>query len=224
MKRTLCILAALLILGSLSLRAAAVDTSRTGSVTFTLVWEEEPIDTGALTLYQVGVVEVVDGTYAYVPVETLSDAVTFEELSSPALAQFLAELVEERNVTGTMAPIRHGEAAFMDLTLGVYLVVQKAEDASDGFAPISPFLITVPQYEDGAYTYDITAQPKVPLYTEPTETTEPPTTDPTNPTDPPDLPQTGQLYWPVPVLAVSGIAVFMLGLAMRTRKREDYEA
>ena len=221
MKRILCIAAVLLVLGGLPLAVqASPDLTRTGSITFTLVWEEAPIDSGALTLYQVGTVAPVNDTYAYVPVEALADAAHLDDLTAPELARDLARLVQERELSGVTAPIRHGEAVFTDLTLGVYLVTQEPEDACDGFAPISPFLITVPQYADGVYIYDIAAQPKVPLHTEPTE---PPSTDPTKPTEP-NLPQTGQLHWPVPVLAVSGITIFLLGWAMRTRKREHHEA
>ncbi|MCD7821787.1 MAG: hypothetical protein LUG64_06230, partial [Clostridiales bacterium] len=38
------------------------------------------------------------------------------------------------------------------------------------------------------------------------------------------LPQTGQLNWPVPVLAVSGVVLFALGwgLSRSGRKREGY--
>lgn len=58
--------------------------------------------------------------------------------------------------------------------------------------------------------------------TEPTETTE--TTDPTTePTEPgkPTLPQTGQLWWPVPVMAFAGTALFALGWLRRKESGDE---
>ena len=52
----------------------------------------------------------------------------------------------------------------------------------------------------------------------PTPTTPPPT--PPTPPDEPDLPQTGQLWWPVPVLAFAGAVLIALGLI---RKRGSYD-
>ena len=57
-----------------------------------------------------------------------------------------------------------------------------------------------------------------PKETEPTEPTKP--TNPTTPTTPPKLPQTGQLWWPVPVLAVVGMVIFLAGY-LRSRGKDD---
>ncbi len=50
-----------------------------------------------------------------------------------------------------------------------------------------------------------------------TNTYTPPTTPPNTP---PHLPQTGVLWWPVPILAVAGLALFMLGW-LRRQKNGD---
>ena len=71
--------------------------------------------------------------------------------------------------------------------------------------------------EDGQYRYDVTAAIKSELEREP-ETTVPPSTQPEDP----KLPQTGQLNWPVPVLAAAGLGLFTLGLILR-KKEEPYE-
>ena len=58
--------------------------------------------------------------------------------------------------------------------------------------------------------------------TEPTEPTEPSQpTEPTNPTDTPRLPQTGQLWWPVPILAMSGFVLLLLGWLRRKESRNE---
>lgn len=46
-----------------------------------------------------------------------------------------------------------------------------------------------------------------------------PTDKPGKPSSPPKLPQTGQLWWPVPVLLLSGLIAVAAGIA---RRREDY--
>lgn len=53
--------------------------------------------------------------------------------------------------------------------------------------------------------------------TTPSESTEP--TKPTEP-DKPTLPQTGQLWWPVPLMAIAGLVLFLLGW-LRRKERAD---
>lgn len=64
--------------------------------------------------------------------------------------------------------------------------------------------------------------PDVPL--DPGITPDEPTDiqDPATPTNAVKLPQTGQLWWPVPILAVAGIAFFSIGW-LRSRKDESEE-
>ncbi len=76
-----------------------------------------------------------------------------------------------------------------------------------------------------------TTVPSEPSTTTPTEppttvpgeppTTVPPTVPPTQPTDPPKptLPQTGMLWWPVPVLILSGAAALFIGVYLLRRKK-----
>lgn len=56
--------------------------------------------------------------------------------------------------------------------------------------------------------------------TEPTVPSDP--SDPTKPTEPdkPTLPQTGQLWWPVPLMAIAGLVLFLLGW-LRRKERAD---
>lgn len=58
----------------------------------------------------------------------------------------------------------------------------------------------------------------------PTPTPDTPTPTPNTPTPTPDipkLPQTGQLNWPIPVLAGAGLCLILLGWALRCGKRKD---
>ena len=45
--------------------------------------------------------------------------------------------------------------------------------------------------------------------------TKPPDTPPPPPDNPPDLPQTGQLWWPVPILGILGLLMIIAGLFFR---------
>lgn len=59
---------------------------------------------------------------------------------------------------------------------------------------------------------------------EPTEPSEPSeTTEPEEPTEPdgPQIPDTGVLWWPVPLLALGGVALILTGTVIRRRESED---
>ena len=67
-------------------------------------------------------------------------------------------------------------------------------------------------------------QPEKPQKPEPPETEGTDTEVPSDPTVP-ELPVTGQLSWPVPVLALCGMLVFVVGWRLYSADRKDsYEA
>ena len=124
-----------------------------------------------------------------------------------------------------------GTALFSDLEFGLYLVVQKT--AAPGYEKILPFLTGVPYAEDGVYQYDRTGTPKTKLQQK--ERPEKPasrpssshsgttgTTDTASPAPAEGkLPQTGQLWWPVPVLAAAGLVC--IGMGIKCRKEDENE-
>ena len=99
---------------------------------------------------------------------------------------------------------------FTDVKPGLYVVVQ--HEVAEGFETMSPFLISMPKFENNSYVTDVKASPKVSLEKTPEEPTK--SQDPT-------LPQTGQLNWPVPVLAVGGVMLFALGWVICFKKRKE---
>lgn len=129
----------------------------------------------------------------------------------------------------------NGTVIFSGLEAGIYLVVQ--EEAAEGYKKIKPFQVTLPLKENGAYVYTINAAPKI----APDDDSEKPVLPPSNDDSeeslsPPyadddadviggdanmigRLPQTGQLYWPVPVLALLGLGFMTLGLIFYFKKR-----
>lgn len=232
-------LSAALILGlALSVSAVEIpDASRKGSLTLTMVWDGKSLDGGRLTLYRVGTIDNHNGDYFFVPVPQLEDAAPqLTDLTDKTLPPKFLALAEEKQLTPIHVPILSGKALAESLSTGLYLVAQAEEDACDGYDPIDPFLISLPQWDGKTYQYDITARPKVGLPdSEPTEPTEPEPSEPEpsepEPSEPekpgpekePRLPQTGQQNWPVPVMAVSGLMLILLGRLLCTGKKEGHE-
>ena len=216
-KRILPLVAALLLL-CLSVTAAAHDVpdlNKTGSVTITMRRGDTVISGGTLSLIPVGEIAEDDGNYFFAPLEPYAElADDFDDLSDPLLAARIADIATyQRGIT--LAVDQDGKVIFGNVEPGLYLVMQKK--AADGWSCISPFLISVPNMQDGVYVYDVDASPKIEL--KPTE--RPPETPPNTPPEPP-LPQTGQLNWPIPLMAAAGRCLLLLGSVLRrSAKRAD---
>ncbi len=215
------LLALLLLLGlPLSAAAHAVpDESRNGhcSITVSMTYKGKAVRGGKLALYKVGDVAENDGNYSFVPVEAIrGDIPEFGDIESPELAGKLAKL-EKKLTPVTADPVtvgKDGKATFSNLTFGLYLVVQKT--AASGYRKIAPFLVSVPYLYRDEYQYDVTSQPKTDLEQE------------VKPTSPPSsgggggkLPQTGQLWWPVPLLICAGLGCIAVGLFRRREARNE---
>ena len=212
------LLALLLLLGlPLSAAAHAVpDESRNGhcSITVSMTYKGKAVRGGKLALYKVGDVAENDGNYSFVPVEAIrGDIPEFGDTQSPELAGKLAKL-EKKLTPVTADPVtvgKDGKATFSNLTFGLYLVVQKT--AASGYRKIAPFLVSVPYLYRDEYQYEVTSQPKTDL-----EQEVKPTAPPSSGGSCGKLPQTGQLWWPVPLLICAGLGCIAVGLF---RRRED---
>lgn len=217
MKKVLTLFFALAILCSLALPVSAHDYVRMdqeGSITLELQFDGEPVIGGKFSCIKVAEVIEEDGNYYY---KTMLEGEVFRE-GIPAVADmeqlvkdnkdfFRTEKLTVSNDTGTVV--------FSNRMPGLYLITQDTE--ARGYSRINAFLVSLPYMEDGSYVYDVTARTKTALEPAEIETTEEGKKDD-------KLPQTGQLNWPVPVLAVSGLAVFVLGWYLRFgRKKEHYE-
>lgn len=214
-------LLALLFLLALPLPAAAQpvpDESRNGhcSITVSMTYKGKAVRGGTLALYKVGDVTGDGGNYSFVPVEEIqADIPEFGDIESPDLAGKLCKL-ESKLTPVTDLPKKVGEdgnATFSDLTFGLYLVVQKT--AASGYGKTAPFLVSVPYLYRDEYQYDVTSQPKTDLERE-VKPTAPP-----SPGGGKKLPQTGQLWWPVPVLACAGLGCIAVGLFRRREARDE---
>ncbi len=213
----------LVLLVSLSLTAFAHDVpdmERLCSVTITTHKGSEIVSGGTLTIYQVGEIVENDGNYSFRPTgDFAACGESFESLDAASeIAERLKTYAVVSEITGlsTEEIGEDGTVTFDTLPVGLYLIVQ--HQAAPGYAALPPFLVSLPYMENGKYEYDLSAFPKPGLEKEPEPTDPPPTTPPG-----PNLPQTGQLNWPVPVLAVSGMALFTLGWMLFANRRKKHE-
>lgn len=221
------------------------DLTKEGSIHVTMRCEGAKVPGGTLTLYRVGDVQDEDGNFSFRLSEDFAGSKASLETLNAALAEALMTYARNEDPEGTTADIdREGRVEFPRQKAGLYLLVQ--EDAAPGYYKTDPFLVTLPMTEDGEYVYDVDASPKVEVEekpdrpdrpTPPDKPDKPDTPDtpetPEEPDEPPiveipdepppltpGLPQTGQLNWPVPILAVLGMALLSLGFLV---KRSGYE-
>ena len=141
----------------------------------------------------------------------------------------------------------NGQVSYGNLDLGVYLI--RNYPVSENMEMIRPFLVTVPRLLNNEYVYDVnaTGKPEAPDIggdkpEDPTEknknknknknnnngsnlsgnATNNPSGSSGNAITGSRLPQTGQLWWPVPILAGAGIILIVIGI-MRRRRSDDTE-
>ncbi|MCI1653897.1 MAG: pilin N-terminal domain-containing protein [Lachnospiraceae bacterium] len=198
-------------------RPALADSGKTGTITVNVEdTDGHAVAGGTLAIYQVAAVQ--DGKFVYT--RDFSSTGKLEKNSdfSDQLADQLASIAEQSKAEtmDTRTVDQKGTARFSNLPEGVYLFVQTKE--ADGYTTLNPFLVTVPFTDtDGVTTYDITANPKPGKVSKKTEPTPAPAPTPTPTPIDHRLPQTGQLWWPVPVLACAGAALLIAG----SRKRKN---
>ena len=223
MKKGIALLLALCLLCMASVTAYAhevPDENQKGTITVKMEYDGKAVAGGTLTAYRVGQIQESDGNYAFAKTDAMAAfAGSYADITSADLAESVAAFVAENKVPAySTAKNQNGKAVFSDLELGLYLIVQT--EASEGYEPLKPFLISVPMNEGGHYVYEVSAEGKFQLAQKPQPTT--PTTPP-KPSEP-TLPQTGQLNWPIPVLVVLGLCLFSFGWVLRFgRKKNGYE-
>lgn len=219
MKKAISVLLALIVLLAMALPVSAdiPDLTKTGSLRLYFYWDNKPLNGGKLTLYRVGDIVVDDDwnfSFALIP-ELADSRLSLDDPNDSELAQKLMALAKARKLPELKVPIKKGVAEAPTLASGLYLVTQNEGETIKGYQPIAPFLISIPRMVAGEYVYEVEANPKVPLETTPSSTTG--TTTSTNK----KLPQTGQLWWPVPMLLCVGLACVVVGLVRRRRDEDE---
>ena len=230
-KRFLCLLLVCLLLTMLPVTAKAnviPDTSKKDCSIQVVLWDKQKdkgIVGAELVCYRFGYVGIDSNKYYH-----FYDAVSNQEIPNSTIQSTSAPALYEADVKKEIYKEKYSETFekegiyyFTNLPTGLYLVMQTK--AASGYADMKPFFVTVPYLENDTYKYDVTAQVKTEIKQEiapPTETTE--TNGTTGSTNPPygnKLPQTGQLTWPIPWLASSGMLLFAIGWWLCFGRRKD---
>lgn len=143
---------------------------------------------------------------------TLADTVTLS--SSNRWVHKWVELSEEYDWRVVEAPI-DGYTVSIERDAHIIVITNTPEEPSEPDIPITPDETTEPTTSPtlpdtpGESTTESSTEPS----TEPTADTTQSTT-PSKPTTP-TLPQTGMLWWPVPILAFAGLLLIVMGIMLR---------
>lgn len=198
--------------------AEVPDLDQRGSITVSVHLGDKAVSGGTMTLYRVGDVVENDGDYSFVPTEDFAEwGDTFSDIESPEVAKSLADY--EHKISGETKEIdAEGQVKFEDLEPGLYLVVQ--DEAAEGYSKANPFLVSLPYWdeENGVYVYDVDGRTKAELIREvEKESSKGGSTSGSGPSGHSSgkLPQTGQLWWPVPMLIFAGLLCIVVGLIRR---------
>lgn len=210
-------------LASISASAASnelPDLDRKGSLSIRFTSNGEPISNGnKVGIYKVADV-IEDGDYKFVLKDEFASVGELPEnldAENETLATKMDKIARDNSLTlykSSQELDSDGKVKFTDLEVGLYLVVhtKKTEirlpDKSRVIYTINPFLVSIPQKDNGKLIYDVLTNPKV----APVKEMVPPPT-------PPDVPQTGQLWWPVIALGTAGMVFIMVGLIRKTKTK-----
>lgn len=156
----LCVMALLIMRCCTTAFAQEFDPERTGSISVTLTeqYKKEPIIGAELRVYHVASVQMnITGNLSYVYTDAFENSGI--EINDPALASKLDAFVREQPISSIQITTdENGTAVCKDLALGLYFVQQSG--AVDGFAPCTPFVVTLPGVSTDGYVYDVNASPK----------------------------------------------------------------
>ena len=158
--KSLCLTVLLLMTCISTVSAAEFDPGKTGSISVTLTeqFKKTPIVGAELSVYYIGTVGInTDGKLNYIYTEEF--AKTGIAIEDPNLAIKLDAYLFENEVAAIkLRTDTKGTAICTELPLGLYLVRQTNE--VEGFAPCTPFLVTVPMETAEGYVYAVNASPK----------------------------------------------------------------
>ncbi len=223
-KKLFSLVLALMLVFAMGLTAFAhepVDLDRSGSITVSVQYDGKGVAKAKFTCIRMAYVQEIKGTESgFYFFRTLDGEMIGNELVSEdaaALAEELEKLWLDNQETfefaeWTKETDENGKVTFTGLEPGLYLIRQPS--ATYGYSKMAAFLVSVPYVvkdsEDSwHYEYNVTAAAKSELEREPVPTAPPPE----------KLPQTGQLQWPIPILAVAGMAFLAAGWMMKRREK-----
>ena len=189
-----CSLAMALTLVLLPTRIARADT--TGSLTLTMAYEsggkKTSVEGITVTMYRVASLDddvthfTLEEPFVSLGFDFDSGMTAKQNKDVAAAAHKIVQASKPSGVSATSG--KDGVTRFGSLPTGMYLAVQtQATGDAKGYEEFTPFLICVPQIDDGVLTYDVEAAPKLtPVKPKPPTPTTPPKRELTKTGDPTD--------------------------------------
>ena len=229
-KKPLALLAAVLLLACMPAAAyavPAVDVTAQCALTVRCAYASAPLGGVSVRVYRAADADA-NMRFTLAPAFAASgvDLVAMTgaaQWSSAAAA--LAKYAQETKLTPEYSgkTDASGALALSALTPGLYLVVTEAYTANSGVYSAAPSLVALPGLNAAgdAWEYSVAVSPKMEFTAvSPSPSASPVPTATPSPTYPlyGRLPQTGQLNWPVPVLALAGLALVAVGVWLTRRK------
>ena len=155
-----CLTLLLVLTCSYTVFAEEYNPDFTGSISVTLTdkKQNEAIVGAELSVYYVATVVMdTDGNLIYNYTDNFKQFDTL--IDNIELATKLDVYVSQHSFPSTKITTNiDGTALCNNLPLGLYFIKQTG--TVEGFAPCTPFLVTVPNEKDGEYLYDVNASPK----------------------------------------------------------------
>lgn len=156
----LCVAVLLMLNCSMTVFAQDFDPQKTGSISVTLTQQknEKPIVGAELSVYYVATVHKdVFGKLSYVYTDAFENAEI--DIADPSIAIKLEAFALEQSLPSVkITTDENGTATCKELALGLYFIRQSS--AVEGFAPCTPFMVTLPGTNDDGYVYEVNASPK----------------------------------------------------------------
>ena len=156
----LCMTVVLILSCSFPVFAQEFDPQKTGAISVTLTDQpnKNPIVGAELDVYYVATVGMdAEGNLIYAYTDAFQDSGM--DLTDPSLSTKLDAFVAQHDVSSMkMTTDKNGFADCCDLALGLYFVKQTG--SVEGFAPCTPFLVTVPGKDGTDFVYEVNASPK----------------------------------------------------------------
>ena len=214
-KNLISVIAACLV--ALSLVVPTFAQNEEGTLILTLKSHDEPVLSGTIAIYHVADLKDSEDFDRYEFTDEFKNCnLNIEDLNNTELPKMLCDYIKgksiDRVIKGTDT---NGQVVFNNLDEGLYLVAQ--DKVPNGYSSINPFLVEIPSYNEASkeFEYKVYAEPKI-TPDDVTVPTEPETEEIYQPTRPETgkLPHTGQLNWPIPVLAFAGVVLFIIGFSV----------
>jgi len=205
----------IMLMSVLSVPAAETSGSLTLRCVFSVEGGERVLSNDEYSLAKIADATITDSSVTYMTLERFMNydcdwqntAASKMNEKAKALAYYC-----EKNSYYTASAVtgKNGELKFDDLEIGLYLVARTKTDSRNKDFVTDPLLVFIPEQVNGEVIYDVVSTPKY-SYFSPGNPDDPHT--PNTPSDS-TLPQTGQLMWPITVMAVLGCFLILGGSAL----------